>query len=157
MLYCCGNKLKEGRKCKVIEIRDRVRFVETDMMGVVHHANYLRWFEMGRVAYLRAAGVELLNLMNDGYLFPITEVSCNYKNSARFDEEFVIRTTMLEFSKVKMTFGYRIVRTKDEMLLATGKTTNAFTNLEGRPTRLPISYYEKIACLYGQEEKGRKE
>ena len=54
----------------MIAIRDRVRFVETDMMGVVHHANYLRWFEMGRVAYLRAAGVELLDLMAHGVIFP---------------------------------------------------------------------------------------
>ncbi|MEG0831735.1 MAG: hotdog domain-containing protein, partial [Acidaminococcaceae bacterium] len=69
----------------MIRIRDRVRFVETDMMGVVHHANYLRWFEMGRVAYLRAAGVELLDLMAAGYLFPITEVECKYKNSGHFD------------------------------------------------------------------------
>lgn len=67
----------------MIAIRDRVRFVETDMMGVVHHANYLRWFEMGRVAYLRAAGVELLDLMAHGVIFPITEVHVKYKNSCR--------------------------------------------------------------------------
>ena len=80
----------------MIAIRDRVRFVETDMMGVVHHANYLRWFEMGRVAYLRAAGVELLDLMAHGVIFPITEVHVKYKNSCTFDDEFEVQTIMIE-------------------------------------------------------------
>ena len=65
----------------MITIRDKVRFVETDMMGVVHHANYLRWFEMGRVAYLRACGITLGELMDAGVIFPITEVKATYKNS----------------------------------------------------------------------------
>ena len=86
----------------MIAIRDRVRFVETDMMGVVHHANYLRWFEMGRVAYLRAAGVELLDLMAHGVIFPITEVHVKYKNSCTFDDEFEVQTIMTEFSRDKI-------------------------------------------------------
>ena len=90
----------------MIAIRDRVRFVETDMMGVVHHANYLRWFEMGRVAYLRAAGVELLDLMAHGVIFPITEVHVKYKNSCTFDDEFEVQTIMTEFSRAKMDFAY---------------------------------------------------
>ena len=65
----------------MVEIRDRVRFVETDAMGVVHHANYLRWFEMGRVAYLKEADVYLNPLMEDGIVFPITDVSCKYRAS----------------------------------------------------------------------------
>lgn len=141
----------------MIAIKDRVRFVETDMMGVVHHANYLRWFEMGRVAYLRAAGVELIELMKNGYLFPITEVTCKYKNSGKFDDEFEIRTVMAEFTKAKMTFSYEVVRLKDEAVLAVGKTTNVFTNLEGRITRLTTEYYDKIDALYQQEMKGRNQ
>lgn len=140
----------------MIRIRDRVRFVETDMMGVVHHANYLRWFEMGRVAYLRAAGVELLDLMAAGYLFPITEVECKYKNSGHFDEEFEVRTTMLTFTKAQMTFHYEIVRVADEVVLVVGKTQNVFTNLAGKITRLTVDYYNKIDVLYRQEMKGTK-
>ena len=94
----------------MIAIRDRVRFVETDMMGVVHHANYLRWFEMGRVAYLRAAGVELLDLMAHGVIFPITEVHVKYKNSCTFDDEFEVQTIMTEFSRAKMDFAYKVIR-----------------------------------------------
>jgi len=135
----------------MIVISDRVRFVETDLMGVVHHANYLRWFEMGRVAYLRAAGVELNELMAAGYIFPITEVQCKYKNSAKFDDEFEIQTTMLAFSKAKMNFSYAVVRKDDGLVLAEGKTQNVFTNMAGKITRLTDEYYNKIALLYDQE------
>ena len=141
----------------MITIRDKVRFVETDMMGVVHHSNYLRWFEMGRVAYLRAAGVELLDLISNNYLFPITEVTCKYKTSARFDDEIIIRAAMAEFTKAKMTFSYQVIRQADEVLLAVGKTTNVFTNLEGKITRLNQDYYDRIAALYEQEMKGRNQ
>jgi len=138
----------------MIAISDRVRFVETDLMGVVHHANYLRWFEMGRVAYLRAAGVELNELMAAGYVFPITEVQCKYKNSAKFDDEFEIQTTMTDFSKAKMAFSYAVVRKNDGLVLAVGKTQNVFTNMAGKITRLTDEYYNKIDSLYGQERSG---
>jgi acyl-CoA thioester hydrolase len=137
----------------MITIKDRVRFVETDLMAVVHHANYLRWFEMGRVAYLRAAGVALNDLMAAGYIFPITDVSCKYKNSAKFDDEFEIRTKLTNFTKAKMCFSYDIVRCADKVLLAQGKTQNVFTNMEGRITRLPESFFQKINALYSQENE----
>lgn len=85
----------------MITIRDKVRFVETDMMGVVHHANYLRWFEMGRVAYLRACGISLGELMADGVIFPITEVRAKYKNSCTFDDDFEVQVKMSAFNKAK--------------------------------------------------------
>ena len=78
----------------MVSICDRVRYVETDMMGVVHHSNYFRWFEMGRVAWLRAAGVELWELMNANIIFPITHVEANYKESALYDDEIEICAEM---------------------------------------------------------------
>ena len=140
----------------MITIKDRVRFVETDMMGVVHHANYFRWFEMGRVAYLRAAGVELNCLMEDGYIFPITDVECKYLNSGKFDDEFEVRTTMVEFTKVKMIFSYEVIRLKDNKPLVIGKTQNVFTDSNGKITRLNADYYNKIDALYRQEIKGEE-
>ena len=112
----------------MIAIRDRVRFVETDMMGVVHHANYLRWFEMGRVAYLRAAGVELLDLMAHGVIFPITEVS-----------------------RAKMDFAYKVIRLADGVVLVEGRTRNLFTNQQGKIIRLDACYFDKINALFQQE------
>lgn len=136
----------------MIAISDRVRFVETDLMGVVHHANYLRWFEMGRVAYLRAAGVELNDLMAAGFLFPITDVQCKYRNPGRFDEEFLIQTTMTAFTKAKMVFSYEIVRKSDGVVWASGKTQNVFTNAQGRIARLTDEFYNKIDVVFRQEE-----
>ena len=97
----------------MVSICDRVRYVETDMMGVVHHSNYFRWFEMGRVAWLRAAGVELWELMNANIIFPITHVEANYKESALYDDEIEICAEMTAFSRAKMDFTYHIVRKKD--------------------------------------------
>jgi acyl-CoA thioester hydrolase len=136
----------------MVTITDRVRFVETDMMGVVHHANYFRWFEMGRVAYLREAGVYLLDLMAEGILFPITDVSCQYRASARFDDEIAIETTMSELTKVRMVFTYRVVRAADGALLATGRTQNAFADEHGKIIRLPAVYFDRLQRLFAQEK-----
>ena len=87
-------------------VREKVRFVETDMMGVVHHANYFRWFEMGRVEYLRQVGILLTELLADGIVFPITDVDCHYQASAKFDDYILIETTLEKISPVKMVFTY---------------------------------------------------
>lgn len=128
-------------------ITDRVRFVETDAMGVVHHANYLRWFEMGRVAYLKEADVYLNPLMDEGIVFPITDVSCKYRASGRFDDEIAIETTAEKITPVKMVFVYTVRRIIDGTILATGRTQNVFTSKEGKIIRLPAKYYEKLARL----------
>ncbi|MDR3560676.1 MAG: thioesterase family protein [Negativicutes bacterium] len=136
----------------MVTVKDKVRFVETDMMGVVHHSNFFRWFEMGRVEYLRQAGVFLLDLMAAGILFPISDVSCHYRASARFDDTIAIETTMLELSKVKMVFGYQVRRESDGLLLATGNTKNAFTDTDGKVIRLPALYFDSLQALFLQEK-----
>lgn len=128
----------------MIKVRDKVRFVETDMMGVVHHSNYFRWFEMGRVEYLKEAGIYLLDLMANDIVFPITDVSCQYKASARFDDYFLVETYMAELSRAKMVFTYRVVREADGLLLATGRTQNLFTDSKGKVIRLPAKYYDPL-------------
>lgn len=135
----------------MITVRDKVRFAETDMMGVVHHANYFRWFEIGRVEYLRQAGVYLLDLMANNILFPISDVSCQYRVSAKFDDTILIETTMAELSRVKMVFTHRIIREQDNTLLAGGRTQNVFVDNEGKILRLPAIYYDKLADIYEKE------
>ena len=137
----------------MVTITDRVRFSETDLMGVVHHTNYLRWFEMGRVAYLRAAGIELNQLMADGFMVPIIEVHCQLRQSARFDDEYEVRTTLASCSRVKIVYEYEIIRKRDGVLLAKGDSTNAFTNLEGKVERLSPPYYEKLQRMLAEEGK----
>ena len=128
----------------MITVREKVRFVETDMMGVVHHSNYFHWFEMGRVEYLRQAGILLTELMADGIVFPITHVDCQYKASAKFDDYILIETTLAEVSPVKMVFTYKVIKEVDGVLLASGSTQNVFTNNNGKIIRLTNKYYGKL-------------
>ena len=136
----------------MITIRDKVRFVETDMMGVVHHANYLRWFEMGRVAYLRACGITLGELMDAGVIFPITEVKATYKNSCTFDDDFEVQVRMSAFNKAKMEFDYRVIRLRDGAVAVEGHTRNVFTDKEGRIIRLEPRWFAKIQKVYAAEK-----
>ena len=136
----------------MIAIRDKVRFVETDMMGVVHHANYLRWFEMGRVAYLRACGITLGELMDAGVIFPITEVKATYKNSCTFDDDFEVQVRMSAFNKAKMEFDYRVIRLRDGAVAVEGHTRNVFTDKEGRIIRLEPRWFAKIQKVYAAEK-----
>lgn len=128
----------------MITIREKVRFVETDLMGVVHHSNYFHWFEMGRVEYLRTLGILLNDLLASGIVFPITDVSCKYRSSARFDDIILIQTTLKAVSKVKMVFTYDVVKEVGQTLLATGETQNVFTDSQGKIIRLPDLYYNPL-------------
>jgi len=125
-----------------------VNFYDTDAMNVVHHANYIRWFEIGRVEFLRLCGITLDDLMADGYLFPITDVSAKFVNPGRFDDILVIETTPAALTKAKMAFDYRILKKDDEAVLVTGHTQNVFTHREtGKIMRLPDKYYTKLAAM----------
>lgn len=140
----------------MIAIKDKVRFVETDMMGVVHHANYLRWFEMGRVAYLAACGITLGELMDAGIIFPITEVRCRYMNSCTFDDEFEVQTVMTGFNKAKMEFDYRVIRLRDGAVAVEGHTRNVFTDKEGHIIRLAPKWFDKIQKVYAAEKAAKE-
>ena len=123
----------------------RVHFYDTDEMGVVHHANYIRWFETGRVEYLRKIGITLTEMMSDGILFPITEIKAKYHHAAKFDDDLELETTALELTKVKMEFDYKIRRQIDGKILVTGYSQNVFTNSEtGKISRLPEKYFSKL-------------
>lgn len=140
----------------MITIRDKVRFVETDMMGVVHHANYLRWFEMGRVAYLRACGISLGELMTADIIFPITEVQVKYKNSCTFDDDFEVQTTMSAFNKAKMDFSYKVIRLRDGAVAVEGHTRNVFTDKEGHIVRLEPQWFDKIKKVFDAEKAAKE-
>ena len=121
----------------------RVKFFDTDTMGVVHHSNYIRWFETGRVEFLRALGVDLNEMMSDGILFPIVEVGAKFHAPAKFDDELEILTTAEALTKAKMKFSYVIRKRGDEKILAEGNSTNVFTS-GGKICRLPEKYFSKL-------------
>lgn len=132
----------------VTTVAHKVNFYDTDAMAVVHHSNYIRWFEIGRVEFLRQAGITLTELMDDGYVFPITEVSAKYMNAGYFDDELIIETTPVALTKAKMAFSYRVLRACDDTVLVTGFTQNVFTSrATGKITRLPDKYYDKLKVM----------
>lgn len=119
----------------------RVNYYDTDMMGVSHHSNYIRWFEIGRVEFLRSIGIDLNEMMNDGYLFPITKVDAQYHSPSHFDDVIEIQTTATALTKAKMEFEYEIFC--NDKLLVTGHTQNVFTNKDtGKITRVTDKYEE---------------
>ena len=139
----------------MIAIRDRVRFEETDLMAIVYHSRYLPWLEMGRVAYLEACGVDLVKLMDDGVLFPIRDVHVRYIRSARFGDEYEVRTTLKEFNRAKLRFAYTVVHTATGKVLVEGETTNVFTDRDGKIKRLGEPWFHLIQARYEQEQDGR--
>ena len=123
----------------------RVRFYDTDEMGVVHHSNYIRWFETGRVEYLRSIGITLTEMMSDGILFPIIEIRAKYLHAAKFDDDLELETMAVELTKVKMEFKYKIRRVSDGQLLVKGYSQNVFTNAAtGKISRIPDKYFSKM-------------
>ena len=121
----------------------RVKFFDTDVMGVVHHANYIRWFETGRVEFLRELGIDLNEMMSDGILFPIVEITAKFHAPAKFDDELEIITTAEALTKAKMKFDYVIRKRGEEKILAEGTSLNVFTN-DGKICRLPDKYYSRL-------------
>jgi acyl-CoA thioester hydrolase len=117
--------------------RVRVRYAETDQMGVVYYANYFVWFEVGRTELLRSLGGTYRDLEANGIFLPVIEASCTYSQASRYDDELDIRTTGRLLSPVRMEFQYEVVRLADQVTTATGRTVHAALNPRGRPCRLP--------------------
>ena len=117
--------------------RVRVRYAETDQMGVVYHANYFVWFEVGRTDLLRRSGWTYRELEADGVGLPVIEAHCEYRQPARYDDEIEIRTEGTLVSPVRVEFAYEVVRASDGARLVTGRTVHAGVDKDGRPCRLP--------------------
>ena len=128
-----------------VKVEHRVHFYETDQMGVVHHANYFRWFELGRVEFLRSIGVTLGALIDDGILFPITEIDAKFHAPARYDDLIEIEVKPVELTKVKLVFDYVIRIAGSDKILVTGHSLNVFTDAAtGKIIRIPDKFYDKF-------------
>jgi acyl-CoA thioester hydrolase len=115
----------------------RVRYAETDQMGVVYYANYLVWFEIARTDWLRTSGWTYRSIEADGYSLPVIEAHCEYRASAKYDDEIEITTTARLLSPVRLAFDYTVSRHDDGMAVASGYTVHASLDRSGRPARLP--------------------
>ena len=124
-----------------VETRVRVRYAETDQMGVVYHANYLVWMEIGRVEYWRASGLRYRDMeRDDGILLVVAEANCRYQAPAFYDEEIVIRTTLGEANPRMVRFDYEMLAAEDGRVLATAYTKHVFCSRDRRPLKLPEKY-----------------
>ena len=120
----------------------RVRYAETDQMGVVYYANYFVWFEVGRTDLLRNTGWSYRAMEADGFSLPVIDAQCTYRESARYDDEIEVRTSGALLSPVRVQFTYEVVRPADRVTLATGTTVHAALDRTGRPCRLPTRVQE---------------
>ena len=117
----------------------RVRYAETDQMGVVYYANYLVWMEVGRVEYCKSIGFRYKDMeLDDGILLAVAESHCRYLSPARFDEEVIVMTTIKEANRRVVTFDYEM--SCGDRRLAVGQTKHIFLNREFRPVSLPARY-----------------
>jgi acyl-CoA thioester hydrolase len=115
----------------------RVRYAETDKMGVVYHSNYLIWFEIGRTDWLRATGWTYREMEAEGIQLPVIEVHCKYRSGARYDDDVEILTRAKLLSPVRVQFDYEATRRADGTVLATGYSVHATVDRDGRPQRMP--------------------
>ncbi|MFA6807834.1 MAG: thioesterase family protein [Eubacteriales bacterium] len=106
----------------------KVRYVETDKMGIVHHSNYYSWFEVGRGEFITESGFTYQDLECQGMMLPIIESSCKYIEGAKYPEELVIETFIASLNGIKIIFNYNVVRKSDSKIIATGSTTHVFVN-----------------------------
>ena len=124
-----------------VETRIRVRYAETDQMGVVYYANYLVWMEVGRVEYCKARGFNYRDMeRDDGVFLVVAEAECRYLAPALFDDEVIVETELLNARTRTIRFGYRMRHAVSGKVLATGATNHIICGADRKPTRLPEKY-----------------
>jgi acyl-CoA thioester hydrolase len=132
---------------RIAEARVRVRYAETDQMGVVYHSNYLIWFEVGRVELIRQLGLDYKRLEEeDGCGITVVDVHVRYRAPARYDDELVVQTTLLAARGPVIRFGYKILREEDGVLLCEGETMHVVVGKDMKKRSLPPKYAERFAA-----------
>ncbi|KUF44246.1 acyl-CoA thioesterase [Myroides marinus] len=132
---------------KYFDYNVRVRYAETDKMGVVYHGNYAQYFEIGRVEWLRNLGISYKKMEDLGVMLPVVSLTMNYKKSAYYDDDLTIRTIFKKMTSVKIEFDYELYNQNGD-LLTTGNSVLVFVNMEtGRPMAAPQYVVDKIATI----------
>lgn len=124
----------------VSETRLKVRYVETDKMGIVHHSNYYAWFEVGRGDFIKKIGITYSDMEKEGIMMPLVETYCKHYEGAKYDDDIIIKTSIEEMSPVKVIFNYDVIREEDGKFLARGKTTQTFISAEFKIINLKKKY-----------------
>lgn len=135
-------------------------FYETDKMGIVHHSNYIRWFEEARIHFLNEAGYPYAKMEEQGVMIPVLSARADYKNAVRFDETVLIVLKVEEFNGFKMRITYRVIGKENSELKATGETSHFFTDMSLKPIRTKKNYpeiYKAFADHIGEDLLANKE
>jgi acyl-CoA thioester hydrolase len=135
-------------------IEYRVIHADIDAMGVVYYANYLSWFERGRTELFREIAIPYTDVVKQGIITPVSEVSCKYRKPAQYDDVVQIETRVSSFKKVTIVFDYEIYRKADRALLVTGYTKHGFLDLDGKIVKIPTFIHDKITTLLADQESG---
>jgi len=142
-------------KAAVVAVDVEIRFAETDLMGVVHHASYIVWFEIGRIAWMKAAGMPYTEIAGSGHHFAVTGIQAAYRASARFGDTVQIYTRLAKLRSRQIEFAYELRNLADNALLATGVSEHICVDLEGRMTKIPQTVVDRLfagAALLGSRE-----
>lgn len=135
----------------------RVRYAETDAMGIVHHSSYVPWLEMGRTEFMRHFGFTYRQLEQSGVVMPVLELNVRYRTPAFYDDELVITTWVEELSRTKIRLAYKIERPADGRLLTEAMSLHTFTGTDGRPIRIthhPEAWERLLAMSPDLDAKG---
>lgn len=129
-----------------VEIEERVRYSETDQMGVAHNKSYFEWFEIGRTEFCRRKGIPYREIEAQGFYLVVVEAFCKYRKPLRYDQTFIIRVTLREATSKKVVFDYEILTKEDRNLLASGYTVHIATNARGEVSPLPTPVLDRISA-----------
>jgi acyl-CoA thioester hydrolase len=145
--------MNSSRETAVNETRLRVRYAETDQMGVVYHSNHFVWFEVGRVELLRQLGFSYRDMeVQDGRFIAVAEAKCRYRAPAHYDEEILVRTRLLNVRESVVHFGYELRRAEDAALIAEGETTHIVTDANMKIAALPEKYLSVFRAAVGKQD-----
>lgn len=143
------------RSGQIVETRVRVRYAETDQMGVVYYSNYLVWMELGRVDWCRAVGVRYRDMeIDDGILLVVSEANCQYRHPARYDDEIIVKTWLAEANSRGLKVDYDMHEAASGARVAKGYTKHVFCGRDVRPCRLPEKYWEVFGIASSDSRSG---
>jgi acyl-CoA thioester hydrolase len=128
-----------------IEIEERVRYSETDQMGVAHNKIFFEWFEIGRTEFCRLKGIPYKDIEAQGFFLVVVEAFCKYRKPLRYDEVFVVRVSLREITPKKVVFDYELLTKQERTLVASGYTVHIVTNAKAEVSVLPEQFLKKIS------------
>jgi acyl-CoA thioester hydrolase len=129
-----------------VETEERVRYSETDQMGVAHNKSYFEWFEIGRTEFCRSKGIPYREVEAQGFYLVVVEALCKYRKPLRYDQPFIIRVTLREAASKKVVFDYEILTKEERGLVASGYTVHIVTDARGEVSALPAAVLEKLSA-----------